>query len=234
MVKTMLKGAKNLDFYSAIAKGARKALSFPLLKILSHETALTSWTDIKKQVVWTAMSVAFFGSFRLGEILSENPTKFNSAETLMWGDVKFSEDVITITIKIPKSRNPKGDFIDMFALPDKRYCPILALRKLKSMNGDLNLPVFAFEENNFLTPAMLTDTVRTLLTPHLGADAAHYSGHSFRAGLPSALAACPEVSSEEALKSWGRWSSDSFKLYTRLKLSQRKFVFQKMLKAINM
>jgi hypothetical protein len=84
---------KNLDFYSAIAKGARKALSFPLLKILSHETALTNWTDIKKQVVWTAMSVAFFGSFRLGEILSENPTKFNSAETLMWSDVKFSEEV---------------------------------------------------------------------------------------------------------------------------------------------
>jgi hypothetical protein len=82
----MLKGAKNLEFYSNITKEARKALSFPLLKVLSHEISLTNWSDNKKQVIWTAMSVAFFGSFRLGELLTSSRTTFNEAETLLWED----------------------------------------------------------------------------------------------------------------------------------------------------
>jgi hypothetical protein len=236
LVKQMLKGAKNLEFYKNMTKEARKAMTFPLLKILSHEISLTIWSEIRKQVIWTAMTVAFFGSFRLGEILAPSQTRFVKEETLLWRDVNLSEEVVTITIKIPKSKDPRGEYIDLFSLPDKRYCPVLALKKLKNMRvktDDIS-PVFSFSDSSHLTPHMLTDTVRSLLTPHLGDDANQYSGHSFRAGLPSALAACPEASSEEAIKSWGRWSSESFRLYTRLKLSQRKFVFSKMLTAINL
>jgi hypothetical protein len=232
----MLKGAKNLEFYSNITKEARKALSFPLLKVLSHEISLTNWSDNKKQVIWTAMSVAFFGSFRLGELLTSFRMTFNEAETLLWEDLIFSKEVVTITVKVPKSRNPKGEYIDLFLLPDARYCPVRALKRLENMSNitDRRTPVFSLKNGIFLTPDQLTSTMRSLLTPHLGSEATQYSGHSFRAGLPSALAACPEVSSEESIKSWGRWSSDSFKLYTRLRLNQRRFVFEKILTAINL
>jgi hypothetical protein len=76
--------------------------------------------------------------------------------------------------------------------------------------------------------------MRQLLKPHLGDDAQHYSGHSFRAALPSALTSCPEILSDESIKSWGRWSGDSFKLYTRLKLKQRKFIFEKIVESLKL
>jgi hypothetical protein len=236
IVKTMLKGAKNLEFYSDLTKDSRRALTFPLLKILGHEIALKNWDEMKKQVIWTAMLTAFFGSFRLGEILSKYENSFNVNETLLWKDVVFSKGVVTITIKIPKTRKTSVEFIDLFSFPDTRYCPILALKKLKTMQSThtAEAPVFALTENTMLTPTAMTQTLRTLLEPHLGAEAALFSGHSFRAALPSALASCPEVSSDESIKSWGRWTSGSFRLYTRLKLNQRKHIFNKIVQSLRL
>jgi hypothetical protein len=227
IVKTMLKGAKNLEFYADLAKTSRRALTFPLLKILGHEIALQNWSEEKKQIVWTAMLTAFLRSFRLGEILSKHEKSFNVNETLLWRDVVFSKGVVTISVKLPKTRKTCVEFIDLFSFPDTRYCPILALKKLRALHSThtAETPVFALTDSTMLTPTAMTHTLRALLKPHLGDEANLYSGHSFRAALPSALASCPEISSDESIKSWGRWTSGSFRLYTRLKLNQRKHIF---------
>jgi hypothetical protein len=235
IVKTMLKGAKNLEFYENLAKASRKAMTYPLLKVLSHEIAGSGWTEDSKQVLWTAMTTAFFGSFRLGEILAKSKSAFNVNETLLWRDVKFSTGAVTITVKVPKSRKAKAEYIDLFHLPDTRYCPILALKKLRALHSTHteDTPVFSFTDGTLLTPSMMNDTLVTLLQPHLGDEAVLYTGHSFRAALPSALASCPEISSDESVKLWGRWTSDSFKSYTRLKLNQRKYIFEKIVQSLN-
>ncbi len=61
---------------------------------------------------------------------------------------------------------------------------------------------------------------------------ANLSGHLFRAGIPAALYNKPDIASESDVMSWGRWSSESYKLYTRLKLSTRKIIFDKIMCAI--
>ena len=66
-------------------------MSLPLLKLIGHEIAKASWDPNSKQVIWTACVVAFCGSFRLGEILAKNEWSFNTTETLLWSDVKFTK-----------------------------------------------------------------------------------------------------------------------------------------------
>jgi hypothetical protein len=140
--KTMLKGIKNLEFYRDLTKPARKAMTMPVLKLLSHQVAVSSWEKICKQVYWTAFSVAFFGSFRFGELLSEeSATSFNSSETLLWKDVVVEKDTVILHVKVPKSKNKNGEFIELFEIPGNPYCPVSALKKLKNMSNFLQTQI---------------------------------------------------------------------------------------------
>jgi hypothetical protein len=231
----ILKGVKNLEIYKDSKKETRKAMTYPMLKILCHQVASTNWPKYNKQVFWTAMCVAFFGSMRFGELLSSHRDFFNPKETLLWENLKFADSFVIITIKVPKSKNKKGEYVDIFEIPDGRFCPVRALEALKNSTKKFNdkKPVFMFENGTFLTKEILNSTLHTLLQPILGHKAFEYSAHSFRAGLPSALASCPDLAADEQVKSWGRWKSDCFRSYTRLKTSQKKFLFEKILVALN-
>jgi hypothetical protein len=171
---------------------------------------------------------------RFGELLSHRNDAFNPHETLLWRDIKLKHSSAILTVKISKTKNPKSDFIDLFKIPDKRFCPINALTILKEnvKNYSEDKPVFMFENGQFLTKEALNSTLHDLLHPVIGHAAFEYSGHSFRAGLPSALASCPDLVADEQIKSCSRWTTDSFKIYTRLKTSQKKFLFEKILVAL--
>ncbi len=70
LTKRALKGAENIAFYKSVVDDSRKVMTLPLLKLLGHEIAHSSWSKHNKQVYWTACTTAFFGSFRFGEILA--------------------------------------------------------------------------------------------------------------------------------------------------------------------
>jgi hypothetical protein len=233
--KTMLKGIKNLEFYRELTKPARKAMTMPVLKLLSHQVAVSNWEKTCKQVYWTAFSVAFFGSFRFGELLSVAATSFNSSETLLWRDVVVEKDTVILHVKVPKSKNKNGEFIELFEIPGNPYCPVNALKKLKSLSkfsSDPNSPVFRFDDGSFLSSYALNRTLLSLLEPVLGVSAKLFSGHSFRAGVPSALANCPELASDSDIMYWGRWSSSSYKLYMRLNSNQKRHIYRKLVSAL--
>ncbi len=98
----MLKGAKNLATYNEICKPAKFVMSFHLLKLIGHEIARSNWDKDRKLVIWTACCVAFFGSFRLGEILPREDSE-NSWENLKWKQVVFTQkNSVIINIKFPK------------------------------------------------------------------------------------------------------------------------------------
>jgi hypothetical protein len=200
---------KNLEFYKEITKPSRKAITYPLLKILCHQIASASWSKHNKQVFWTALTVAFFGSMRFGELLSPQHDQFNSKETLVWEDISFQNDSVVITIKIPKTKNSKGEFVDLFEIPDQRFCPVRALRALKqlSKNSSGKIPVFMFDNGVYLTKERINTTLHSLLTPLIGEAAYQYTGHSFRAALPSALASCPDIAADNQIKQWGLYTA---------------------------
>ncbi len=237
LTKAILRGAQNLDFYKEIAKVSRKAMTLPLLKLAGHEMAKTSMEKLDKLVCWTAITIAFFGSFRFGKILSENEKSYNPLETLMWDDVKFRSDgSCLIKIKIPKSRNPKGEFIDLFPFSGHGCCPIVNLKKLfeyAKKRNSLDLPVFTLKNGNLMTKSFLNNLLVKLLTPHMGENAREYSGHSFRAAIASALANNTEIALDSDIKKWGRWSSEAYQHYSRLKLEQKRCIFYKITSVFN-
>jgi hypothetical protein len=235
LASTMLKGAKNIELYTDILKQTRKAMTYPLLKILSHQIAVMSWPVIDKQIFWTLFTVAFFGSFRFGEIVSRSVYDFNEQEDLLWSDVTFGQDFVTFRLKITKNKTPTGEFVDLFLQEGCKYCPVQAMLKLKGMIGpvDLNTPVFRLSNGSFLTTKKVNDTLYLLLHPMIGEEAALITGHSFRAALPSVLANCPDIAYQEEIRLWGRWSSSSYLLYTRLKTRQKRLIFEKIVSSLN-
>jgi hypothetical protein len=76
-------------------------ITLPMLKLIGHEIAKSDGTKNLKQVLWSACVTAFFGSFRLSEILSKREWNYNETETLLWSNVKFTgPDSVLIYITV--------------------------------------------------------------------------------------------------------------------------------------
>ena len=235
-IKKMLKGADHLNMYSNIKNKTKLVMTFQMLRILGHKIATSDWTADRKRVFWGTSCLAFFGSFRMGEILAK--TKGGAMEDLKWSDVLFREDgSVQLNIRFPKViKNEKGDFVDIFPIEGKDYCPVKILKALAKKsdykkNGNSN--VFQFENGCCLTTTVFTSELKELLRPVFGDAVANLSGHSFRAGIPAALCNRPDIATEDDVMCWGRWSSEAYKLYTKLKLSARQNIFNKILCAIS-
>jgi hypothetical protein len=235
-IKAMIKGAKNVSLYSNISKKSKFVMSFPLLRIIGHETASSDWSSDSKLVFWTACCVAFFGSFRLSEIL---PKSDNNTENLTWSQIKFTNmRSVVINIRFPKViRSSVGDFVDLFEIGNSSFCPLTSLKALalqRTSEIGKDLPVFQFANGKNLDPKLFTSTVVSLLERHIGGTAKNFSGHSFRAAIPSALANSPNLASDSDIMLWGRWSSESYKAYVRLKHNARKEIFKKIVSLYNL
>ncbi len=231
ILKQMIKGMENLEFYSEICKGSRKVMTLPLLKIVGNQISKANWSDDTKQVLWTIFVTAFFGSFRLGEILCEDEKSFNPLENLTWNDIIFREDnSVLIKLKITKTKKKQGEYIDLFQFKGHKCCPVATLQKLKNSRlaeKFTNMPVFMFKNGKLVTPNMINKILPDLLRDVMKSAADEYTGHCLRPGIPSALASCPDIAKDKDVKKWGRWDSTSFLLYTRLKLNQKKILFEK-------
>jgi len=233
--KTMLKGADHINMYESITRKAKLVMTFNMLKILGHQIRLSDWTFEKKKLFWAASCLAYFGSFRMGELLPLN-NNYNMEETLNWTDINFRNDnSALINIKFPKHiKNANGDFADIFSIEGKNYCPILLLKNLKAsrLNPTSDSPVFIFSSGKALTINDFTFDLKKLLLPVFGPVIHNLSGHSFRAGIPAALSNCPDLANDNDVCIWGRWSSNGYKAYTKLKQNARRNIFNKILKAI--
>jgi len=235
-IQTLIKGGENLELYNTEIKATRKVMSLPLLKIIGHEISLTDWSCNSKQIFWTACTVGFFGSFRMGEILPRKQCDNCLEDTLLWKDVKiYSNDHVLIHVKTPKSACVSGEFVDIFSFNGHGVCPVKAIIKLRNSHKciDVNTPVFTFESGKCLTQKIFNDTVRSLLVPRIGTSSAEISGHSFRAGIPAVLAKFPNIANSDEIMGWGRWKSGAFKVYTRLLPDQRRDVFHKITNLLN-
>ena len=72
LTKTMLRGAENLIFYEEQNTDQRLVMTLPLLRILGHGLSTSDYSVHSKFVIWTSFCVAFYGSFRFGELLSKH------------------------------------------------------------------------------------------------------------------------------------------------------------------
>ncbi len=112
----------------------------------------------------------------------------------------------------------------MFKYGIAKLCPVRAMLRLKDLcknhsSGDR--PVFEFENGSLLTPLVFNNCIKEFLRPYISDHADQITSHSFSAALPLAIGADPIACKFVELKQWGRWYSDSYLLYTRLKYDQK-------------
>jgi hypothetical protein len=233
ILKILLQGGKNLELYQPKSKH-RCTMTLATLKILGHQISMLHWSELGKQVLWTACTVAFFGAFRMGELLPRGENSYLPEETLLWGDVKLYEDRALILIKCSKNKTVGGESVDIFQFPGHGVCPLAGIRKLRELSGGKdNLPVFSFHSGVGLTTRTFNALLRQLLEPILGADSRLISGHSFRSAIPSSLARFPQLSSSNEVMGWGRWKSSAYLAYTKLKVDQKRAIFSKIATCLN-
>ena len=233
ITKAMLRGSNNLATSIHTPSHTRKVFTLSLLKLVGHAISQQDWEAESKLVFWSCLCVAFFGSFRIGELLAAKEEGFDYVTTLLWKNVKIRGDNCLIHIESPKSNSKEGDFVDLFTIPGKDCCPVTSLKNLKNVsNVTSDSPVFCFKNSKPLTPPVFNQTLRSLLEPFIGISSLQYSSHSLRAAIPSALAKTPYLANDQDIKGWGRWDSPCYRRYTRLELDRKRHIYGKIRSAI--
>jgi len=232
----LLRGSTHLAL-STPPNNTRRVVTFPLLLVLRHRIAGTDWDPLTKQVIWAASTTAFFGSTRMGEILASESGAHSPSSDLTWNDVRESSGTsLLIRLKQPKS-GEAVEFVDLFPFPHHNCCPVLALKNLRKKQlaadmSDTSLPVFRFGTGKNLTMQQFNETLSLLLPDLCSTGVQTIKCHSFRPGIPSTLSLFPELATADLVKGWGRWKSDCYMRYTRLKLPQRLNIFEKISAAL--
>lgn len=242
IVKMAIKGTKrrqNLKDELKVKK-KRRAISLPILEYISHQIAVDPVLSVfDKQLYFAVCLTGFFGSFRMGEIVSRQAKSFDSQFTLLTEDVSFnivpfpdgsSVKSFRFRIKSPKIEKVSvGDEVEVFEV-DSPMDPIAALSRYIGMLEERGWqdpvkPLFRRDNGMCITRDHLNKFLKNKLSPLLASDDL-VSCHSFRAGISSHMTGWGFSSDE--IMGQGRWSSSSWELYCKLPLTRRRFIASKL------
>jgi hypothetical protein len=180
------------------------------------------------QSVWTCCVVAFWGAFRLGELLGSDTKNFDKFSSFLWEDVQLGSDTVKIRVKSAKVRGPPGNSVLLFSVPDKKLCPVAALCRLQKSEQNLGMgstesPVFRETNGNLLTKKAFLQIVNSTRDEKRPI----FSGKSFRTGLPSAMESFPESFRDSHVKALGRWRGRSYQTYMKNDTPEFRWVFNR-------
>jgi len=168
----MLKGADHLILAAQTQPyNNRRAMTMPLLRHFGHRLSTSDLHPATKQCFWTAGLLAFFGTIRMGELLSPAEKRFDSTCTLTWEDIHYrtDDDSFLIHLKIPKTAPKQGEFVDIFKFGKFGCCPVAALKKHKTRQLELGKgqpkdPVFTLPEGKLATTSIFNSSLKTLMS----------------------------------------------------------------------
>ena len=236
-LKMALKRGQNIQAKFSPLKPDRLPMNVFLLEVLCHRISQLPWSHFSKQVLWTACTLSFFTSCRMGELVPSLEKDFDPATTLKWENVLFLENKdILIFIPYSKTTGFDGKILDVFRIKGNNNCPASALKKLRKMLEEkgvfsMEKPVFSFLSGKNLTKAKINSWLASLL--HDFTDPFHkITGHSFRAGIPSCIACSPDKDTVSIIKEWGQWESSSYDKYVKLEREKKKSIFEKILSCL--
>jgi hypothetical protein len=129
--KTLFLGMSNLSSRGLRTTGQTFPLTIAMLKKIRKH--LEKWrAKLTGQSVWACCLIAFWGAFRLGELLGRSGYQFDAFSDLLWENVSWGADWIKIHIKSAKVRGPPGKSALLFTVPDRKLCPVTALADSKN------------------------------------------------------------------------------------------------------
>ena len=236
-VKLAMRGAENIANVNGTCKTDRLPMNIHLLNILRHRISELPWSPFSKQIFWTACTLCFFTSCRMGELVPSQERNFDASTTLLWDNVReINNTEFIMFVPYSKTTGFKGKIVDIFEIKGDKNCPAAAIRKLRKMMREKtdfksNVPVFSFHSGKNLTKKQINLWLSSLLEDFV--DSNHkITGHSFRAGIPSTLACYPDEFPNNIIKTWGMWESNSYKLYIKHEREGKRALFEKIVKCL--
>ena len=236
-VKLAMRGAENIANVNGTCKTDRLPMNIHLLNILRHRISELPWSPFSKQIFWTACTLCFFTSCRMGELVPSQERNFDASTTLLWDNVReINNTEFIMFVPYSKTTGFKGKIVDIFEIKGDKNCPAAAIRKLRKMmrektDSKSNVPVFSFHSGKNLTKKQINLWLSSLLEDFV--DSNHkITGHSFRAGIPSTLACFPDEFPNNVIKTWGMWESNSYKLYIKHEREGKRALFEKIVKCL--
>ena len=155
---------------------------------------------------------AFFGFFRISNLVPVSTLKFEVKKHLCVGDVLVFPTHLVVLIKWPKTiqSSQNATYIILPKLRDPTICPWIAFNNLKPLlPNSPNAPLFAINQLP-CTELMVRSHLKKILTT-LGLDLATHSFHTFRrSGATLAFNLGVDMCN---IKRHGTWRSDSVYKY---------------------
>lgn len=188
--------------------GTRLPITVDILRHIHAGIATSTLNVFDQHCFWACCSLAFFGFFRIGELL---PTPANNH--ILSSDVMFYP-VGSLSIWLRQSKTDKSGHGTHIAISSvsSHLCPVQALatflphRLARYPPG----PIFIMSNGSTLTPGRFNSLLKDTIS-RIGLDPRRFSSHSFRAGAATTAAAAGLP--DWLIKSLGRWSSSAYQIY---------------------
>ena len=160
------------------------------LNIFYSLLAIKHTNNYDSLMIWAAMTLAFFGFLRLGELTCNS--KFCPDTHLTPLDVTFYPTPTTpasmsIKLKVSKTDPFRVGHTIFIGKTNQYICPVQAIKTFLFVRGNTEGPLFLYASGTPLTKTALTSETRQLLS-FLGIQASHYAGHSYRIGAATTAA----------------------------------------------
>ena len=212
LLKRIQTGISRLHAQKGLKQRIRLPITAPLLRQI--KSALEHSESADRVTWWAICCTAFFGFFRLGELLVDKPTAFCQATDLAWGNVSLDNQANPrmICIHLKKSKTDqfgKGSDV-VLGWTDKDLCPVAALLNFVIIWGTQPGPLFIDSKKEVVTKSRFIAELRNILRA-LGLPQDDYAGHSFRIG--AATSASLMGMEDSVIQILGRWRSDAFLRY---------------------
>ena len=207
LVSSTMKGLK-----AQLSRPIRQKLPFSVPHLVKFYEIL-DLTNEKQLACWCAMLLAFFGCFRLSNLVPTSHNDFNPLKHLKRDDIKFEKNIVLIFYKWSKTNQNcnKVSWIPICAVSDNRFNVKFFLERLfAKVKAPSSAPLFSYDKKHFHSRHTLVKMLDTCVNV-IGLPPDDYSWHSFRRG--AAIFAFELGLADSAVQLLGDWSSSAFKSY---------------------
>ena len=204
-------------------KFKRLAMTPDLMLLLKNRIAQSGWELLKMRLVWLLASFLFNGSLRPCEALCATTNRYLEDSTLRPCDITPHKVIIdgvvseVLVIRLANTKETRSVSETLIELPQTRnfLCPVLAYSKWKEtsgISGSSTQPLAMLGTRGF-TGVQFNACLKEVLAKDFDYGVQGVLGHSFRAGMITALAKLGV--SDTILQRQGRWKSQAFTLYCK-------------------
>ena len=228
LVKSSLKGTQ-----AQLSRPVRQKLPISIEHLLKFHNKL-DFSNEKHLAGWCAMLLAFFGCFRLSNLVPISFSKFDPLKHLKRDDIRFESDMVLIYYKWSKTNQncSKVSWIPICPAADARFNLKFHFESLfNAVKAPASAPLFTYQKGKFHSRNSLVSFLEKSLSA-AGLSSSDYSWHSFRRG--AAVFAFELGLADSAVQLLGDWSSSAFKNYLEFAFLRKVSVAESVTKSFDL